>query len=281
MAIYYAKAGEEADVFILGIPFDSTTSFKPGARFGPDAIRQATEGMETYSIVLEKDISNIKICDVGNISYYSNPKFMIEETYRKIKNIIKNDKFVIGLGGEHTVTYPLVKAYKEKYKNLAVIQFDAHADLRENYEFEKFSHACVMNLIGKEIGFKNLYQFGIRSVESEEYEAAKNTNFYPLHKYNSKDIIKILNKTKELKNKEIYVTIDIDVLDPSCAPGTGTPEPSGLTTREFFEILYNLRKFNVVGFDLVEVNPMVDMSGITAITGAKILREGILCFVKK
>lgn len=288
MSIYYAKANKNnASVFILGVPFDSTTSFKPGTSFGPDTIRSATGGLESYNIVLKKDITNIKVCDLGNISHYSNPKFMIDETYNKVKEIFHNknnkeqNKFIVGLGGEHTITYPIVKAYKEKFKNLIVMQFDAHADLRENYEFEKFSHACVMNLIGEEIGFNNLYQFGIRSMDKEELKFAKKTNFYPLHKYKTRDIIKILNKSEELNDKEIYITIDIDVLDPSYCPGTGTPEPCGLTTTEFFEILYTLRKFNVVGMDIVEINPMVDISGITAITGAKILMDGILCFCGK
>ncbi|MFN3527791.1 MAG: agmatinase [Candidatus Altarchaeaceae archaeon] len=278
--LYYANADKDnADVFILGIPFDSTTTFNPGSRFGPDAIRQVTDVLESYSMILDKDIIDIKVCDLGNISHYSNPKFMINETYNKVKEILNKNKFIVCLGGEHTITYPVVKAYKEKFENLAVIQFDAHSDLRENFEFEKFSHACVMNLIGKEIGFENLYQFGIRSMDKEELKFAKKTNFYPLHKYKSKDIIKILNNLN-LKEKEIYLTIDIDVLDPSCAPGTGTPEPCGLTTNEFFEIFYELRKFNIVGMDIVEINPMIDISGITAITGAKILREGILSFVK-
>lgn len=282
MAIYYANSDEnDSDVVILGIPFDSTTSFKPGSRFGPNAIRQAAEGLESYSIVLEKDIMNKKICDVGDISQYSNPEFMISEVYNKVKSFLSKDKFVIGLGGEHTVTYGIVKAYKEKFKNLAVIQFDAHADLRDDYKFEKFSHACVMNLIGKYIGFKNIYQFGIRSAEKEEYKIRKKTNFYPFHKYNSKDIIRIINESEELKNKEIYITIDIDVIDPSFAPGTGTPEPGGFIPIDFFEILYNLKKLNVVGFDIVEINPMTEISGITSLLGAKILREGILSFVKK
>jgi len=257
------------------MPFDSTTTFKPGTRFGPKAIRDASYNLEFYSVSLERNINNVKIFDAGDISFYTNPQHAISEIYEKTKEFA--NKFIVGLGGEHTVTYGIVKALKEIKKDIAVIQFDAHADLREEYGFEKFSHACVMNLIGNEIGFENLYQFGIRSADEEEMKFAKKTNFYPLHKYDFSQIIEILDELYIDKN--VYLTIDIDIIDPAYAPGVGTPEPGGITSAEMFKILYALKKFNIIGFDVVEVNPMIDTSGITSVLAAKIVREGILNFV--
>jgi len=266
---------EDADVCLFGIPFDSTTTFKPGTRFGPKAIRDASYNLEFYSVSLERNINNVKIFDAGDTNFYTNPQHAISEIYEKTKEF--SNKFIVGLGGEHTVTYGIVKALKEIKKDIAVIQFDAHADLREEYEFEKFSHACVMNLIGNEIGFENLYQFGIRSADEEEMKFAKKTNFYPLHKYDVSQIIEILDEL--YIDKDVYLTIDIDIIDPAYAPGVGTPEPGGITSAEMFKILYALKKFNIIGFDVVEVNPMIDTSGITSVLAAKIVREGILNFV--
>lgn len=272
---------EDADVCILGMPFDSTTCFKPGTRFGPGAIRDAFCNLEFYSMALERNIGDIKIFDAGNINFHTNPQNVTSEIYIGIKDLLKtnndNNKFIVGLGGEHTVSYGIVKAMKEIYKDIAIIHFDAHADLRTEYNSEKFSHACVMNLIGGEVGFENIYQFGIRSCDEEELKVAKKTNFYPLHKYEVDKILEILDELSI--QKKVYLTIDIDVLDPAFAPGVGTPEPGGISSTDMFKILNSLKNFEIVGFDVVEVNPMVDMNGITAMAAAKIIREGILNFV--
>ncbi|OQX20410.1 MAG: agmatinase [Candidatus Altiarchaeales archaeon A3] len=268
---------EDADVCIFGMPFDSTTSFKPGTRFGPNAIRDASYNLEFYSMALERNIGDIKIFDAGNIGFHTKPQDAISEISKRTNDLLKNDKFIVGLGGEHTVSYGIAHAMKEIYKDIAVIHFDAHADLRTEYDSEKFSHACVMNLIGSEIGFENIYQFGIRSGEEEELKFAEKTNFYPLHKYDTTQILEILDDLNI--SKRTYLTIDIDVLDPAFAPGVGTPEPGGITSNDMFKILNSLKKFDVVGFDVVEVNPMIDVSGITAMAAAKIVREGILNFI--
>jgi len=268
---------DDADVSIFGMPFDSTTSFKPGTRFGPRAIRDASYNLEFYSMALERNISDIKIFDAGDTDFYTNPQLAISEISNKTKDLLRANKFIVGVGGEHTVSYGIVQAMKEIYKDVAVIQFDAHADLREEYDFEKFSHACVMNLIGSNIGFENIYQFGIRSADEEELKFAEKANFFPLHKYGVPEILEILDELNI--DKKVYVTIDIDVLDPAFAPGVGTPEPGGITSDEIFKILYALKKFDVAGFDVVEVNPMTDISGITAMLAAKLIREGILNFV--
>lgn len=271
---------KDADVYILGMPFDSTISFKPGTRFGPDAIRDASYNLEFYSMTLERNISDIKIFDAGNTRFHTNSHDTISEISQHVRDLLKtddgNNKFMVGLGGEHSVSYGIVKVMKEIYKNIAVIQFDAHADLRSEYCSENFSHACVMNLIGNDIGFENIYQFGIRSIDEEELKFAEKTNFYPLHKYDVDEILEILDELSI--QKKIYLTIDIDVLDPAFTPGVGTPEPGGISSRDMFKILNSLKNFEIVGLDVVEVNPMVDMSGITAMAAAKIVREGILNF---
>ncbi|NCN65472.1 MAG: agmatinase [Candidatus Altiarchaeum hamiconexum] len=269
---------EDADACIFGMPFDSTTSFKPGTRLGPRAIRDASYNLEFYSMALERSIGDIKIFDAGDTRFYTNPQHVISEISERIRELSKSDKFIVGLGGEHTVSYGIVKALKEIYKDVAVIQFDAHADLRTKYGFEKFSHACVMNLIGNDIGFENIYQFGIRSSDEEEQKFAEKTNFFPLHKYDTPQILEILDELNI--DKKVYLTIDIDVLDPAYAPGVGTPEPGGITSNDMFKILDSLKNFDIVGFDVVEVNPMIDVSGITAMTATKIIREGILSFVE-
>lgn len=268
---------ESSEVCVFGMPFDSTTSFKPGARFGPNAIRDASYNIESYSMALERNIEDIKIFDAGNIGFHTRPQDAISEISEWTRTLLNEGKFIVGLGGEHTVSYGVVHAIKKIYKDIAVIDFDAHADLRARYDHENFSHACVMHLIGSEIGFENLYQFGIRSGEEEELKCAENTNFFPLHKYDVDQILEILDELNI--NKKVYLTIDIDVLDPAFAPGVGAPEPGGISSSAFFKILNSLKNFDIVGFDIVEVNPMVDMSGITAMTAAKIIREGILNFV--
>ncbi len=269
---------EDADVSIFGMPFDSTVSFKPGTRFGPRAIRDASYNLEFYSMALERNINNIKIFDAGDTDFYTNPQNAISEISERTRELLKSGKFIVGLGGEHTVSYGIVKALKEIYKDIAVIQFDAHADLRTEFDFEKFSHACVMNLIGQDIGFENVYQFGIRSGDEEELKLAEKTNFFPLHKYDAAQILEVLDELNI--DKKTYITIDIDVLDPAYAPGTGTPEPGGISSADMFKILNSLKKFDIIGFDVVEVNPMVDASGITAMMAAKIVRDGILSFAE-
>ncbi len=269
---------EDADVCIFGMPFDSTVSFKPGTRFGPRAIRDASYNLEFYSLALERNINSIKIFDGGDTDFYTNPQNAISEISERTRELLKSGKFIVGLGGEHTVSYGIVKALKEIYKDISVIQFDAHADLRTEFDFEKFSHACVMNLIGQDIGFENIYQFGIRSGDEEELKFAEKTNFFPLHKYDAAQILEVLDELNI--DKKVYVTIDIDVLDPAYAPGTGTPEPGGISSTDMFKFLNSLKKFDIIGFDVVEVNPMVDASGITAMMAAKIVRECILSFAE-
>jgi len=257
------------------VPYDGTTTYKPGARFGPDEVRKASWVLETYSPHLRRDLADVKISDLNNIIIEGDQREILNRIYRATLEIMRDGKKVVMIGGDHSTTYPLVKSSKEVYKDIVLIHFDAHCDLREEYLGNKYSHASVIRRC-YEIT-KDIYQFGIRSGDKDEWEFAwKNTNIFSrLPK--EEDI-------KEIKSldKYIYITIDIDVLDPAYAPGTGTPEPCGYSTKELISTLYLFRDLRdkIVGFDVVEVSPPCDVNSITSIAAAKIIRELILTIGK-
>lgn len=263
------------DKVILGIPMDSTTSFRPGARLAPYRIREVSEGIEEYSIYQDKSLEDINFYDAGDIVI---PFGNVKESLKRIENvtreILKQGKKVFALGGEHLVSLPLINAYHDFYPDLVVIQMDAHADLRSDYLGEDFSHATVMHKIAEKLGKKRVFQLGIRSGTKEEMEyAAENTCIY---------LNQLLSAAKDVKDKigdkAVYITLDIDVLDPAFAPGTGTPEAGGFSSRELFETLAVFKGLNIVGFDLVEISPPYEQNDNTSLLGAKILREVLLAY---
>ena len=264
---------EASDTVIIGVPMDFTVSFRPGTRMGPQQIRTVSYGIEEYSFYSNKDLKDFSYYDGGDIALpFGNVQGSIEIIEKVAQKVIEDKKFGIYLGGEHLVSWPLIKAYAEKYPQLAVLHFDAHADLREDYAGEANSHATVIRKVCEKIGGKNVYQFGIRSGDKTEYEYGKaNTNMFinqildPLHKV-----------TKEIGNRPVYITIDIDVVDPAYAPGTGTPEPGGCTSKEIIDAILMMKDLNVIGMDLVEVSPVNDPTDRTAILAAKLVREAIL-----
>lgn len=263
---------ESSDIIIAGVPFDGTSSFRPGSRFAPDVIRSYSVLFETYSPYQRRDVDNIRIYDIGNIDllFGNTEKNMkiIEEQYDILN---KNKKPIISLGGEHLISFPIVKSLSKNYDDLHILHFDAHADLRTDYLGEKYSHASVIRLISDITTPQNIYQFGIRSGTEEEFEFAGNhTNFYP---FSFPDLKPILNK---LENKPVYITIDLDILDPSYFPGTGTPEPGGVSFNDLLFKLIKLKELNIVGADIVELSPDYDKSGISAAAACKVLRELIL-----
>jgi len=270
------KEYEEADIVLIGVPMDYSVSFKPGTRFGPSSIRQASYGLETYSVYLDRRLEDKKICDLGDLVL---PYGNIEKSLRLIEEvaekIVKDGKKGIFLGGEHLITYGILKSYIKKYGDkLAILHFDAHTDLREEFFDEPYSHATVLRKVWELSPKVKIYHFGIRSGEKEEFEfAEKNTNMFL---YEVVEPLK--NVMKEIKENFIYITFDIDVLDPAFAPGTGTPEPGGITAKEALEAIHLLKDFNVIGMDLVEVSPPYDVAGITSILAAKLVREAILSF---
>lgn len=266
---------DACDKAIIGIPMDLTTSFRPGTRLAPYRIREVSEGIEEYSIYQDKSLEDINFYDAGDIAI---PFGNVEESLKRIEEVtlelLQNGKKVFALGGEHLVSLPLIKAYSKFYPDLAVIQFDAHADLRQDYLGENFSHATVMRKVTELIGAGRLFQLGIRSATREEMEyACLNTNLYLNQLSSAVDEVK-----SRLKGSKVYITLDIDVLDPAFAPGTGTPEAGGFSSRELFEVLLALKDLDIVGFDLVEISPPYEQNDNTSLLGAKILREVLLAY---
>lgn len=264
---------EKCDKVIIGIPMDATTSFRPGTRLAPYRVREVSEGIEEYSIYQDKSLEEIDFYDAGDVIIpFGNVESSLNRTEAVCRELLEMGKKVFAIGGEHLVSLPLIKAYQAKYPDLVVIQMDAHADLRDDYLGEKLSHASVMKHVVEIIGSKNLYQLGIRSGTKDEIEYAKeHTNMY-LNELNSA----IKEVKQKIGNKPVYITLDIDVLDPAFAPGTGTPEAGGFTSRELIEVILELGELNVVGFDVVEISPPYEKGDLTSILGAKILREALL-----
>lgn len=261
---------ENSKIILYGAPMDFTVSFKPGTRMGPIKIREVSYALEEYSIYSLDSLANKNYYDVGDIEIpLGNVNESLKRIYETSKSILNDNKIPFLMGGEHLVSLPSIQAVSEKYDNLVIIQFDAHADLRDQYLGEKYSHATVMRRVAEIKNIDNIYQLGIRSATEEEINfAKKNTNFYPLiFKENLNKII------KNIGSKPVYLTIDIDVIDPAFAPGTGTPEPGGCSSLEMIDAIIKLGSLNIVGVDLVEVLPYFDLSDRTALLAAKIIRE--------
>jgi agmatinase len=267
----------DAIAVIYGAPMDFTVSFRPGTRFGPEKIRQVSQVLEEYSPYQNKELGEISFCDIGDLYLpFGNVKRSLNLIYKQSSRLIRDKKFPLLLGGEHLVSLSAIQAAYESYRHLKVIQFDAHADLREDYEGEADSHATVIRKIVEFVGGTNVFQLGIRSGTKEEFKFAKeNTNFY----FNK--LLEPLGEVIRLCGEApVYLTIDIDVLDPAFAPGTGTPEPGGFSVRDLLFAFKELSQLNIVGMDIVEVSPTLDHSDITSIAAAKLVREAILTFIK-
>ncbi len=264
----------EADIIIVGAPMDYTSSFRPGSRYGPQKIREVSIGIEEYNILLDRSLEDVKYYDAGDIELpFANVKKSLEMIGDTCKNLINDNKFPLFIGGEHLISLPLIKEVYKKYgDDLIVLHFDAHADLRESYLGEDLSHATVIRRISDFVKTENIFQFGIRSGTKEEIEYARlNTNVFLFDSL--EPFKKIINR---IIDKPVYITLDIDILDPAYANGTGTPEPGGCTSKEILEIIYESRRLNIVGFDIVEVNPIYDASERTSLLAAKIIRDTIL-----
>jgi agmatinase len=266
---------KESDAVILGCPFDGTASFRPGARFGPSAIRRASWGIETYSPYLRRDLTEIPIHDMGDLELPLGDK---KEAFRWIRKALQetlsSNKFPILLGGDHLITLPVIEEVLQVYPDLHLIHIDAHTDLREDYLGETLSHSTVMRKILDFLDRRRLFQMGVRSGTQEEFQYAKK-----MRSIVALDGPSLKNLVRRLKSKPVYVSLDLDVIDPGVLPGVGTPEPGGLTFREFLSLLKALQPLRVVGFDIVELTPDYDPTQISAVTASVILREMILNFV--
>lgn len=267
----------EADVVLFGAPFDGTTSFRPGARFGPSAIRNESFGIETYSPYSGLDLADCRVFDGGDLELpFGSAQHALGMISEFTGQLVKAGKRFIMLGGEHLVSLGAVKALIEKHHDLHVIQFDAHTDLRTEYLGEELSHSTVIYQIWKLLGDGKISQFGIRSGEKSEFEfASKHT---VLRKF---DLSGFEELVEGLRGKPVYFTLDLDVLDPSIFCGTGTPEAGGVTFKELLEAVMQLHRLNIVGCDINELSPHYDQSGSSTAAACKITREIILQMAKR
>lgn len=269
---------KESDVVIYSCPMDATTSFRPGTRFAGNAIRVDSIGIEWYSPHRDMDLQDYKTSDIGDLDL---PIGAVEEAldviYQTTKTILKDKKKPMMIGGEHLVTLPVFKAIVEKYPDVHMIHLDAHTDLRDEFFGRKLSHATVIRRCFDLVGPGKINQFGIRSGDKHEFTwaASGNTN---LRKFDFEG----LEKTVEaLKDKHVYITIDLDVLDPGVFPGTGTPEPGGMQYKDLLKAFDLFERLNhIVGADIVELNPYLDPSGASTAVAVKSLREMVLLLHK-
>lgn len=268
---------DEARAVIFGAPFDGTTSFRPGTRFGPGAIRAESDGIETYSPYQNKDLEDIAVFDSGDLLLpFGNTEAVLEEICARTAEILAAGKMPVMLGGEHLVTLGAVRAMVQKYPELHIIHFDAHTDLRDDYLGERLSHATVIRRCHDLLGDGRIHQFGIRSGERAEWDFAfAHTDFHP---FNVKDVLDVVLALGS--DVPVYVTLDLDVLDPSLFCGTGTPEAGGIFFQDLEEALLALEALNVVGFDINELSPHYDASGVSTAVACKVLREMLLAYVK-
>lgn len=267
----------EADTAIFGAPYDSTTSFRPGTRFAAQAMRPDSWGLETWSPYQDKDLDDYRICDMGDLEL---PFGQNEEALSLIEAqadaLYVDGKQPVMIGGEHSVTLGAVRAAYKHHPRLRLIHFDAHTDLRDDYLGNPYSHASVIKRCWDILGDGRIHSFGIRSGLKEEFQWAKDhLDFHPFEVIGAADL-----PAEIPTGTPVYVTVDLDVLDPSVFPGTGTPEPGGVSFRELHEALISLRSLNVVGFDLVELSPHYDSSGVSTAVASKLLREMLLAFGK-
>lgn len=255
---------DSSDIVMLGMPFDGTVSYRPGSRFAPEQIRLASWGLEEYSPYFDKDLADVNFHDVGDLEFpLGNTYKSLEQIKNNVADIYKDGKRVFGIGGEHLVTLPEIQAISKYYDDLAIVHFDAHTDLREEYLGEEMSHSAVIRHCSEIVGPQNIKQIGIRSGMKEEWEFMKKHN----------TLCKEYSDLDSIKNKNIFVTVDLDCLDTSIMPGTGTPEVGGMTFDDLIGWFKYLKEFNIVGADVVELAPDYDASGASTAVATKVIRE--------
>ena len=267
-----------AQIVLFGAPFDSTTSFRPGARFGSAAIRHESFGLETYSPYQDKDLTDIKVFDCGDLELcFGSAEAALKDIEDKAGEILFDGKMPFLIGGEHLVTLGAVRAVAERYPNLHIIHFDAHADLRDDYLGAQLSHACVMRRCHELTGDGRIHQFCIRSGDRAEFAFAKAHT--DMHKFSFDGLKELTEKLAE-EHTPVYLTIDLDCLDPALFCGTGTPEAGGVSFTELMDAILTVSKTNIVGADVNELAPMLDASGASTAAACKIVREMLLAIYK-
>lgn len=269
---------KEARIVLFGAPFDSTTSFRPGARFGPSAMRHESFGLETYSPYQDADLTDCAVFDSGDLELcFGSAEMALEDIAARAAEILQDGKLPLLLGGEHLVTLGAVRAALQKFPSLHIIHFDAHADLRDDYLGARLSHACVLRRCHDLLGDGRIHQFCIRSGDREEFRfAQEHTALHPFRFDGLEETVALLRE----QNVPVYFTIDLDCLDPAAFPGTGTPEAGGVSFLELLEAIKTVCTANVIGADVNELAPALDHSGVSTATACKVLRELILALYK-
>ena len=271
----YSEAFYKNTTHLIGFCFDGTTSYRPGARFGPDAIRDASFGLETYSPYQDKEIEDYNITDCGNLPIYPS-KWKITNDYfhgiTKDLNLKDDNIKIVTLGGEHSISYGPIRLHLDQYSDLFLIHLDAHADLRDGYLEEKFSHASIIRRVWDHMSEDNdLLQYGIRSGMKEEF------HFMQEHGTLATSLKECLDRIHHIDpQRPIYLTLDLDFFDPAYFPGTGTPEAGGENFHSFIKIIKALGSKNFVGADIVELAPQIDPTGNSNAFASKVTREILL-----
>lgn len=268
---------DDSKIVIFGAPFDSTTSFRPGTRFASRVMRSESFGLETYSPYQDKDLTDYNIFDGGDLELtFGNSRRALDDIKEFSRKVLKDNKLPLMIGGEHLVTLGNVEAVSEKYNDLYIIHFDAHADLRDDYLGEKLSHAAVIRRCHDILGDGHIFQFGIRSGDREEFMWSKQGHTY-MNKFNFDTLESIVDS---LAGKKVYFTIDLDVLDTSVFPGTGTQEAGGVSFNDLVKAIITVSKLDIVGADINELSPNLDTTGASTAVALKVLRELLLSLSK-
>lgn len=262
----------DSRIVLFGAPFDGTTSYRPGTRFAAAAMRSESFGIESYSPYQDKDLADQAIFDGGDLELgFGNPAKTLDIITAYTNQVLEDGKIPCMIGGEHLVTLGTLRAVTARYPDLHIIHFDAHADLREDYLGETLSHATVMRRAWELVGDGRLFQFGIRSGDKDEFAFAKAHT--AMHKFDLEGLDQVI---KTLQDKPVYLSIDLDVLDSSVFPGTGTPEAGGISFKELIAAILSMQELNIVACDLNELSPMLDASGASTAAACKALRELLL-----
>ena len=271
------KEADKADIVLFGAPFDGTTSYRPGTRFGSAAIRRESYGIETYSPYQDADLEDTAVMDTGDLELcFGDTQKALNQIQERAQEILDTEKLPFLLGGEHLVTLGAFRAVIQAYPDIHIIHFDAHADLRDQYLDNPLSHASVIRRCWELTGDKKIFSFGIRSGEREEFQWAK--SHITMQKF---DFHGLEETVSRLSGKPVYFTLDLDILDPSIFPGTGTPEPGGVTFEELRKaVTLVCSTANVVACDVNELSPQFDASGVSTVTACKIVREMLLALSK-
>lgn len=268
---------EDSKIVIFGAPFDSTTSYRPGTRFASRTMRAESYGLETYSPYQDLDLEDYAVFDAGDLELcFGDSSLALDDITDMTRTILNDGKLPMMIGGEHLVTLGAVRAVAEKYPDLHIIHFDAHADLRDDYLGARLSHASVLHRCWDIVGDGRIFQFGIRSGDRAELQWGK--DHVTTHLFDFETLDEVIEK---LGDKPVYFTLDLDVLDPSIFPGTGTPEAGGATFKGLLEAVLKLGKLNIVGTDINELSPPLDASGASTAVALKIWREWTLRLASK